>query len=285
MNFRTLSTVSVLALAAAPAFAAGHAGTMGYALADDGNTLVVMSSIAAPGEIATYELSTPLDAIAFRPVTGELLGYTNDGIYTVNAMTGELTDTGATYAEGAAITEGAVTAFDFNNAIDAVRAVSTAGENLVYFPMGFGDNDERANSVLRFTDLAYAADDVSAGTTPMIYANAYTNAIAGAKASSTFQYALDAETNALVSLANNDGTLATVGAVTMDGVAMDLAPVGGIDIVSAEEGSDAAYAVLETEGGDSAGLYSVNLETGEVTLLADLGMTGVHSFAVSMGGM
>jgi len=41
-------------------------------------------------------------------------------------------------------------AFDFNNAIDAVRAVSSAGDNLVYFPVGFGDNDARANSVRRF---------------------------------------------------------------------------------------------------------------------------------------
>ena len=283
MNRFTKAALSTLALAATPAFADGHAGTMGYALADDGATLLVMPSIAAPGEVQSFALATPLDAIAFRPVTGELVGYTNGAIYTVNAMTGELTDAGASYADGAMISDGAVTAFDFNNAIDAVRAVSTAGENLVYFPAGFGDNDERANSVRRFTDLAYAAEDVSAAATPMIYANAYTNAVPGAKAGSTVQYALDAETDALVTLANNDGTLATVAAVTLDGVAMDLAPVGGLDIVSPVEGQDAAYAVLQTEGADSAGLYAVDLETGAVTLLADLGMTGIHSFAVSMG--
>lgn len=276
-------TALMLTTAAAPGFADGHAGTMGYALANNGTTLVTMDSIAEPGAINTFELSTPLAGIAYRPVTGALVGIADGAVYTVNAMTGELTDLGATFADEATIASGAMTAFDFNNAIDAVRAVTSAGANLVYFPVGFGDDDDRANSVLRFTDPFYAEGDLNAGTAPMIFANAYTNAIAGSTASSTFQYAIDAETDSLVSLANNAGELMTVGSITVDGAAVDLSGMGGFDIVSAAEGQDAAYAILQTEGASTAGLYAINLETAEATLLADLGMGGFTGFAVSMG--
>ena len=268
--------------AALPAFAESHAGTMGYALANDGMTLVTMASIAEPGTVETYDLSEKLHAIAYRPVTGELLGFGDGKIVSINAMTGEITDLGATFGENA-MTAGDYVAFDFNNAIDAVRAVGSDGANLVYFPEGFGDGDERAGQVLRFTDAAYGAGDANEGTTPMIFANAYTNAIPGAKASETAQYALDAETDSLVTLANNDGTLGTVAPIMVDGAEADISAWGGMDIVSAAEGENAAYAILQMEGADNAGLYMINLETGEATMLADLGMGGFSGFAASMG--
>lgn len=284
MLTRTLSlATAAAALTVGTAYADGHANLSGYALAGNGSTLVTMESLAAPGEVATYELSAPLNAIAYRPVTGDLLGFSSAGmIYSINAMTGELTDLEAKFDDGAMIGEGAV-AFDFNNAIDAVRAVGSDGANLVYFPGDFGD--ERAGTVKRFTDAFYAEGDVNAGAEPLIYANAYTNAIAGAKAGSTFQYALDARTNALVSLANNAGELKTIGTVMIDGEAADLVSAGGLDIVSPSEGTDMAYAVLQLDGAQTSGLYSIDLETANATLVADLGMTGISGFAVSMGGM
>ncbi|MEP5983769.1 DUF4394 domain-containing protein, partial [Roseibium sp.] len=164
-----------------------------------------------------------------------------------------------------------------------VRAVTSAGDNLVYFPEGFGDNDERAGSVRRFTDLAYSDDDAMADKTPMIFANAYTNAINGETAGATFQYALDAETDTLVSLANNAGTLKTIGKITVDGAAVDLAPMGGFDIVSSKEGENMALAILQMEGAGSAGLYEIDLETGASTMKADLKMGGITGFATSLG--
>jgi len=274
---------SLFALAASPVFAAGHATVSGYALADGGATLVVMSDVAAPDKMMTYTLKSPLKAIAWRPVTGELLGFANGMIVTIDPTSGEVTDQQASFSDDAMIGDDSVVAFDFNNKIDAVRAVSSAGNNLVYFPKGFGDGDERANSVLRFTNLAYAEGDSMSGTTPMIFANAYTNAINGQKAGDTFQYALDAETDSLVSLANNAGTLATVGKVTVDGSAVDLAAMGGFDIVSANEGENMGLAILQLEGSDTAGLYSIDLETGAATMKADLGMGGISGFAASLG--
>lgn len=284
MKTLSLTAASLIALSAGSAVADGHAGTMGYALANDGMTLVTMQSIAAPGDIATFDLAAKLDAIAYRPVTGDLLGYSNGTIYSINIGTGALTDLGATFMDDAMVmSDATATAMDFNNAIDAVRMVGSDGTNLVYFPDGFGDMDERAGSVRKFTSTFYVAGDSSEGQTPSIFANAYTNAIAGMKASSTFQYALDSRANALVSLANNAGELTTVGLITIDGEAADVVPMGGFDIVSAQEGSDAAYAILQIDGDETAGLYAMDLTSGAATLLADLGMGGFSGFAVSNG--
>jgi len=274
---------TLIALAASPALADGHARVSGYALADDGATLVTMADIDATGDIATVGLASPLRAIAWRPVTGELLEFANGMIATIDPLTGEMTDLGAMFMDDATIGDDAAVAFDFNNAIDAVRAVTSDGDNLVYFPAGFGDNDERAGSVRRFTDLAYAEGDAMAGATPMIFANAYTNAINGQTASATFQYALDAASDTLVSLANNAGTLETVAKITVDGAPADLAPMGGFDIVSMSEGTNLGLAVLQMEGAATAGLYEIDLETGEATMLADLAMGGFTGFAASLG--
>lgn len=284
MNRLASVAAATLCLSTGSAMADAHATPVsGYALANDGMTLVVMADIAAPNAVMTYDLDSAIDAIAWRPVTGELMGFADGAIYTIDPMSGALTNLGATFMDGATIGDGAMVALDFNNAIDAVRAVSTAGDNLVYFPEGFGDNDERAGSVRRFTDLAYAEGDANVGATPMVFANAYTNAINGMTASGTFQYALDAETDALVSLANNDGTLATIAPITVDGAEADLSAMGGFDIVSPAEGDDLAYAILQMEGAETAGLYSVDLSSGAATLMADLGMGGITAFAASQG--
>ena len=278
---RSTSLTAAIALLAAPAVADGHAGTMGYMLSADGTGLTIMDSISTPEKARMVELSTPLRSIAWRPVTGDLIGYADGMIVTIDTVSGETMDQGATFMDDAVIADGAVVAFDFNNKIDAVRAVSSMGDNLVYFPTDFGD--DKANSVRRFTDLFYAEGDMFEGEKPLIFANAYTNAISSAKASGTFQYALDARTNALVSLANNAGTLETVGLVTIDGEPADILPLGGFDIVSPKEGTDAAYAVLQIDGQGSAGLYAIDLLTGAATLLSDLGTAEVSSFAASSG--
>jgi hypothetical protein len=282
---RKFCTVTAfVALSAASAAADGHAApTAGYALAGNGSTLLVMSDLSSPDDVMSFELGRSFHAIAWRPVTGELLAFADGAVATINPATGEMTDLGAEFMEDATIADGAAVAFDFNNQIDAVRAVSSGGDNLVYFPEGFGDLDERAGSVRRFTDLAYAEGDANEGATPAIFANAYTNAINGRTASETFQYALDAETDALVSLANNAGTLATVASVTVDGAAVDLLPMGGFDIVSPAEGEDMAYAILHLEGDATAGLFAIDLATGAATPLADLRSDRIVGFAASLG--
>ncbi len=279
---KTLISAAALTVLAAPAFAAGHASpASGYGLTDDGRTLVMFPGLVETG--ASVDLSTPVDAIAYRPVTGDVIGITRDGmVYGIDTVTGAVTPMENTVAPEVMIGADAAMGFDFNNQIDAVRAVTTDGLNLVYFPMGFGDMDDRANSVLRFTDLAYAAGDANEGSAPMIFANGYTNAINGMTASETAQYALDAETNALVTLANNAGTLATVAPITIDGAVADLSIMGGFEIVSPAEGENMAYAILMLEGADTSGLYSIDLTTGEATMMADAGMRAYTGFAAML---
>jgi hypothetical protein len=279
---KTLISAAALTILAAPAFAAGHASpASGYGLTNDGRTLVMFPGLVEAG--ASVDLSTPVDAIAYRPVTGDVIGITRDGmVYGIDTATGAVTAMENTVAPEVMIGADAAMGFDFNNQIDAVRAVTTDGVNLVYFPMGFGDMDPRANSVLRFTDLAYAAGDANEGSAPMIFANAYTNAINGMTASETAQYALDAETNALVTLANNAGTLATVAPITIDGAVADLSIMGGFEIVSPAEGENMAYAILMLEGADTSGLYSIDLTSGEATMMADAGMRAYTGFAAML---
>jgi hypothetical protein len=82
---RTALMTSALALLTMPAFADGHAGTMGYILSADGTSLMVMNSIAAPADVTTFTLSAPLRSIAWRPVTGELVGYADGSIVTIDS--------------------------------------------------------------------------------------------------------------------------------------------------------------------------------------------------------
>lgn len=282
MYIRTLTAVSALSLIGGAALAQDGGPHMGYALANDGMTLVSMADISAPTDVQTMDLSEALDAIAWRPVTGELLGFKNGMVVTIDTASGEMTDLEAAFNDDAMVADGSKVAFDFNNKIDAVRAVSSGEDNLVYFPADFSDA-EKAGKVVRVTDLAYAEGDANAGADPMIFANAYTNAINGQTAESTFQYALDAETDALVSLANNDGTLETIAEITVDGEAADLSDWGGFDIMSPAEGEDMAYAILQMEGAENAGFYTINLETGEATMEADLGMGGFTALAIAQG--
>lgn len=278
----TLISATAIALLGAPVFADGDGQPVtGYALGADGTSLVTLPGLMETGETVT--LSGILAAIAYRPVTGELIGIApNAAVYTIDTETGELTATDNLIGENVGISEGAMVGFDFNNNIDAIRIVATDGSNHVYFPAGFGDNDERANSVRRFTDLFYAGGDANAGATPAVFASAYTNAINGATASETLQYVLDAETDSLLTLANNEGTLTTVAALTLDGAPVDISAMGDLEIVSPAEGENMAYAVLMIEGADTSGIYAVDLATGALTMEADLGAMGFNGFAAML---
>ena len=280
---KTLVSATLIALGATPLMAAGHASVTGFGLAGEGKTLVTFADMSDPATHTTTDLTGgTLDAIAYRPVTGELIGFSKSGmIYVVDPATGALTDTGASFADDATMGADAAVAFDFNNKIDAVRAVSSDGVNLVYFPGDFGG--DKANTIKRFTDLAYAEGDANAGATPMVFANGYTNAVNGAKQDSTFQYALDSGTDALLSLANNAGTLATIAPLTLDGKAVDVSAMGGMEIVSGGADDNSAMALLSMEGQESAGLYAIDLDTGALSLMGDTGMGGFTGFAAMMG--
>ncbi|MDW4496785.1 DUF4394 domain-containing protein [Sulfitobacter sp. D35] len=273
-----LTIAAFLAVSATQTMAATVAGTQGYGLAAGGTKLVRFDSLADLGTSQTIDLSGQVSAIAYRPVTGELYGYVNgkgsnpDDIVLIDRDTGMLTSTGVSFTSGTGIGNTAEIGFDFNNQIDAERAVSTDDDNLVFFPSDFSD-PARQNTVDAFADLFYAAGDINDGRDPMVFANAYTNAIDGEKASSTLQYAIDAETDSLINLDNNNGTLITVGLL-----GLNVSSLGGFEIVSTKKGGDLALALLRVQGG-GAGLYEINLGTGTASLLGDPGRSDFIGFA------
>ena len=69
-------------------------------------------------------------------MTGDLVGYANGSIVTINPAAGEVMDQGATFMEDAAIADEVVVPFDFNNKIMHVGGVDivspTEGTDTVF---------------------------------------------------------------------------------------------------------------------------------------------------------
>jgi hypothetical protein len=230
-------------------------GAKGLSLGDNGTMLVTMADLTKPSQVTGIPLFGPggvnaLDALAYRPRTDELYGYNSvtRTVYLVNTGSGELVP----IATSAVPINVAEIGFDFNNLIDAARLVSTADDNQVFFPNNMPPN------IASFTTLFYGAGDVNEGVNPSIFANAYTNQVPFP--TSTLQYVLDSETDSLATLANNAGTLTTVGKITLDGMLLDFTAAGGFDIFSLMDGDNSAFALLTTANG--LGLYALDLMAG-----------------------
>lgn len=271
---------------------AAHADHMAYSLADgdDGSTLVRFAPDAtgftgtaitgADGE------ALALDALTYRPQTGQLYGYSadDDAIYVVDPMTGRAT---VELQSDQDLPEGFVS-FDFNPTLDAVRIVNADRSNVVYFPQDSADTQGRAG-VLTFapTDLFYA-DGYDETDAPGVLGNGYTNQVPlDETGGMTVQYVLDADTDTLGILNNNAGSIDFVADVTLmgtgEGVDFDLA--GGFDVFTAPDGTNIGYALLETVGG--VGFYEIGLQSGVATLigLADVRFGDLTSLAVFVPGM
>ncbi|MDG3007066.1 DUF4394 domain-containing protein [Paludisphaera mucosa] len=238
-----------------------QAGPTGYVLGNGGTTLHTFD-VASPGGAAAIQLTfggvgASLDDIDFRPLTGRLYGYNDvrDAYFTVDVATGILT---AASGPGVAATNSDKLGIDFNPVIDRLRTVSELGENIVYNPLTGGTTVA--------TGLFYGAGDANAGATPQVVANAYTNSAAGA--ATTTQYVLDAGLDTLAILANNLGTLTTVGRVTYNGAFLDFGPDAGFDVFSGPGGVNIAYALLNV--GNTSSLYTIDLSTATASLVGDL---------------
>lgn len=270
---RTILTAFALAGGLAGAAQAAPMNATAYALGDNGTTLVTIGDLNMPGMATGTQLtlggsSVAISALAFRPETGQYFGYSNieDAVYEVDVATGNLS-----FAAGNPNpTETETIGFDFNNQADAARFVTDSDRNFVFFPENFatlddGTPDPRGGTIVEVTELAYAMGDDNEGDDPSVIGNAYTNAVPFP--SVTQQFALDAQQNALVTLANNAGTLETVG--TFD---FDFGDDGGMDILSFSEGDNTAYALFTTAGGQ--GIYSFSLPLNADGGLADGAIQG-----------
>jgi hypothetical protein len=145
---------------------------------------------------------------------------------------------------------GTISGFDFNPVPDRLRLV---GDNDQNFRINVDTGEVTVDGTLAFAD-----GDKNSGVNPNITASAYTNSFAGATTTQLFNIDTLLDTLVLQNPPNN-GTLVTVGEL-----GVDFDTLGGFDILSSADGTNAAFAVSDSV------LYAINLETGAATKLGML---------------
>lgn len=213
-----------------------------------GNPMNVLSGMAISG----LEVNEEVRGIDFRPANNQLyaLGSFNN-LYTIDTMTGSASLVGSgNFSPGL---NGSSFGFDFNPTIDRIRVVSEVDQNLVLNP-----NDGTSTQV---TDLFYASGDANEGVDPNIVASAYTNSFMGA--TSTQLYGIDTGLDILVTQANSDGTLMTVGSL-----GVDLDDTASFDISGS---SGTAFAAVQNSTLSRTTFWSIDLSTGQAMMIGEIG--------------
>ncbi|OYX09711.1 MAG: hypothetical protein B7Z08_04075 [Sphingomonadales bacterium 32-68-7] len=164
---------------------------------DENNNLVTFQSTNPSTFTSTRAISgtaATMLGIDFRDSNNLLYGLGDDlRLYTIDIGTGVASAIG-----GQLSLTGTNFGFDFNTALDALRIVSNNGTNYVVNP--------NTGTASQFTNVAFGPGDANAGATPLVTANGYIHGTGT-------QYAISTSVDALVTQANNAGTLATVGAL------------------------------------------------------------------------
>ena len=142
------------------------------------------------------------------------------------------------------------------------RVISTSTGNYLFPNPGNPDQ----------TDVEYAAGDLNFGALPNIQANAYDSNVPAPGSAGTQQFGIDVDTGDLVTVANNAGTLGTVGSLGLG----ELTDLAAFDI-SGDTG--VAFAALQLVGGDSQ-LYTINLTDGSTSLVGSFGGSPINDFTV-----
>lgn len=272
MTIERVLSAGLFALATVSAAEAASVG-LGYTLGNNGQTLVIVGDLAAPGTLAGKTITNPdgkvlrLSELTVRPRTGELYGYSDadNTVYLVDPTTGKATPKG-TLPNATPVP---AVGFDFNPTIDRARIVSVTDDNIVFNP--------ETGGFTVATRLFYAPGDANAGQDPSIFANAYTNSFAGITPPTTVttvQYVIDSELDTLATLANNAGTMVTIGSFFLDGEAFDLGDIGGFDILSLAEGNNTALALLTSTLGQAFYTFSLIPDAQGRINLTSLGAAG-----------
>lgn len=230
----------------------------------------LMYGTTAPGFIISFDSATPGNPLSafpltglesneeivgldLRPATGQLFGMGSFGnIYTIDPATGQSTSLGA--ITGTTV-NGASFGFDFNPTVDRIRVHSDTNQNLRLNPT--------VSPIAAIVDgsLEYAPGDPNFGRDQDVSFTAYSNNVAGAM--STTLYAIDSDGDFLVRLNSpNDGMLTTVGSL-----AANIGSRGGFDI-SGQTGI--AYLGALLQGESTSKLFTVNLNTGVMTLIDEI---------------
>lgn len=247
------------------------------------NIVVLVPGSNGPGQLSRFDTAigeasrsdVPLSGLApgeslvgidYRPATGVTYGISNNSnVYTVNTSSGVATQLASTLSPALS---GNTFGFDYNPAFmggQFARIISNLDNNRVID----GDNGGYLGDAEK-TAVFYDIGDPNEGIDPNINHIAYTNSVFGA--TSTQQYGIDSSLDILTTVANNAGTLATVG-----GLGIDASELGGFDIDGA---TGDAFAAFENADGLSSTLYQIDLGTGAASPLftfqgGALGLTSI----------
>ncbi|WP_326584791.1 DUF4394 domain-containing protein [Streptomyces sp. NBC_00487] len=221
---------------------------------------------------------TALIGIDFRVQNGVLYGVGNKGgIYTIKyppATTQDVEVTKVSQLQYAL--NGTNFGVDFNPAADRLRVISDNGQNLRH---NLGDHTT-------IQDVNLTTPPIE-GTTKGVSAAAYTNNdLDGSTATTLFDINTTSDQVVIQSPANN-GTLAATGSLGIDAQIN-----AGMDIYSTLSGGktvdNAAFATLTPYGASTPSLYSVNVFTGQTTLVNDAAKSkfplNITDVAISLTG-
>ncbi len=226
--------------------------------------------------ISGIALGQVLSGLDFRPATGELysMGYNATSgearLYTINRISGLATPIGAAVIN-LGVNLGRI-GFDFNPTVDRIRVTGSNNANFRLHPV---------TGAIAATDtpLAFATTDPNTSATPNIGAIAYTNSFIGAATTTLYNY--DVSLNVFTTqIPPNNGTLNTIGTSNISLNSADLS--AGFDIVfDSVTQTNLAYFAANTGTSTADKLYTVNLTTGNVTLVGNIGTAvAVNDIAV-----
>jgi hypothetical protein len=239
-----------------------YATTQDNRLAMFGSQNPSASFLAMPfAGLGTNEVMVGID---FGPRDGKLYGVSSQNrIYTIDPLSATVSPIGTNaFAPGLV---GGFFGMDFNPTVNRIRMHGNTGFNarLNQETGAMVDFDTATAGTQPDLNLAYTATDAGAGSSPSVAASAYTNS--NANATTTVLYAIDSSRDVLVTVAPpNDGKLNTVGSL-----GVDTSAAAGFDISGTADGT--AFASLTVAGVSS--LYTLNLTTGQATLVGGLATT------------
>ncbi|ASZ12314.1 DUF4394 domain-containing protein [Chitinophaga pendula] len=234
-----------------------------YAVDKDNNLLIfnpehpVITSIRISG-LANDENICGID---FRPSTGQLYALSNKArLYTLNIATANATIVGVLPVLGLQISQTADAGFNFNPSTDRIRVINSDGQNMRLHPAtgNLLKSDIRLSNKIRIAAVAYAANHTD-NKPPVLY---------------------DVGKDKLYrQVPEEEGKLVEVGPL-----GITLGTGNGFDIGTT---TGKAYGIFNATTGDYSGntfskIYTVNLNTGAVTAIADF-PGSIRGFALGLG--
>ena len=204
------------------------------------------------GDLVAGEVLLGID---YRPASEDIYVFGNqDNVYTVDLDTFDATFIGK-FAPPRL--RGNSFGFDFNPAFmdgEFARIISNTDQNRV-----ISGNTGQYLLPAERTPVFYAAGDVNAGENPNIAGIAYTNNVPNS--TSTLQYGIDATLGVLTTVANNAGTLNTIGSLGISPLTNEL----GLDI-----SGDTGIAYANLQNGPNSQLFTIDLSSGAASILGTI---------------